>query len=200
MIRVAVAALAALILASCTGGASPATQASPSASPTTPPSPTTEATMTASPSPSTTFTLTSTAFGAGAAIPAKYGCDAAGPSPPLAWSGVPAGTAELELLVDDPDAHGFVHWVAAGIAPTTTGLDERATGSSAIPVEGRNGAGRTGWTPPCPPSGTHHYHFTLYAVSKPLGLRAGVSADELRAAAKSATIGTAELTGTFKRG
>lgn len=156
--------------------------------------------MPASASPTTTFAITSSAFDAGGAIPRRYGCDGDGVSPPLRWSSVPSGTAELELLVDDPDAHGFVHWVAAGIAPTEAGLDEGATGSSKVPVEGRNGAGRNGWTAPCPPSGTHHYHFTLYAVSKPLGLRPGVTADELRAAVKDATIATAELVATYAKG
>jgi Raf kinase inhibitor-like YbhB/YbcL family protein len=200
MIRVAVMALATLLLASCAGGASPATQASPAVPPTARQSPSTEATMTASPAPSASFTLTSSAFDAGGPIPRRYGCDGDGVSPPLAWSGLPGGTAELELLVDDPDASGFVHWVAAGIAPTATMLAEGATGSSQVPVEGRNGAGRTGWTAPCPPSGTHHYHFTLYAVSKPLGLRSGATADDLRAAVKSATLGTAELVATYAKG
>ncbi len=34
--------------------------------------------------------------------------------PALIWDGVPEGTAELVLLVDDPDAPvegSFVHWV-----------------------------------------------------------------------------------------
>jgi phosphatidylethanolamine-binding protein (PEBP) family uncharacterized protein len=37
------------------------------------------------------------------------------------------GTAELVLLVDDPDAPiegSFVHWVLVGLAADRTGLDE----------------------------------------------------------------------------
>lgn len=152
------------------------------------------------PSPARTFALTSSAFAAGAAIPRVYSCDGRGISPPLSWSGVPDGTAELALLVDDPDARGFVHWVAAGIPPSSAGLPEGASGSNAVPVEGRNGAGRDGWTGPCPPSGTHHYRFTLYAVSKPLGLRAGATADDLRSAVRDVTLATAELEATYTRG
>jgi Raf kinase inhibitor-like YbhB/YbcL family protein len=158
-----------------------------------------EAAVSTSPS-SATFALTSPAFASGGSIPRKYSCDGEGVSPPLAWSGVPSGTKELELLVVDPDARGFVHWVAAGIPPTAAGLDEGASGSSQVPIEGRNGAGRNGWTGPCPPSGTHHYHFTLYAASRPLGLHDGASADELRAAVDGATLGMAELAGTYSRG
>ena len=46
-----------------------------------------------------TMQLTSTAFAAGAAIPAKYTCDATNASPPLTWSGVPA--AELPKYAKD---------------------------------------------------------------------------------------------------
>ena len=37
-------------------------------------------------------------------IPAKYTCDGQDTSPPLVWSGLPAGTRSLVLIVDDPDA------------------------------------------------------------------------------------------------
>jgi Raf kinase inhibitor-like YbhB/YbcL family protein len=200
-----------LVAGGCGGPPSPAASASsvsgiaspapgtpgPNRSPsTTAPS---EATVSTSPS-SASFALSSPAFAAGEAIPRKYGCDGPGVSPPLAWSGVPDGTAELELVVDDPDANGFVHWVAAGLAPSSGALPEGASGSDAVPVEGRSSFGKTGWGGPCPPSGTHHYRFRLYAVSRPLGLRDGVTADELRSAAKAASLGTAELVGTYRRG
>jgi len=153
-----------------------------------------------SPASRGSFALTSPAFSAGGSIPQKFSCDGEGRSVPLAWSGVPSGTAELALLVDDPDARGFVHWVAAGIPPTASGLAEGASGSKDVPIEGRNSAGRNGWTGPCPPSGTHHYQFSLYALSKPSGLSSGATADQLRSAVKDATIGTATLVGTYKRG
>ena len=58
---------------------------------------------------SAAFTLTSTAFTEGGAIPTEFSCDGANVSPPLSWAGVPAGSAALVLVVDDPDARGFVH-------------------------------------------------------------------------------------------
>src|SRR6266704_2535540 len=59
------------------------------------------------------FTLASTAFRDGAAIPVKYTCDGVDVSPPLSWSGAPAGTRGFALMVDDPDAPAgsWVHWV-----------------------------------------------------------------------------------------
>ena len=81
------------------------------------------------------ITVTSPAFADGATIPVKYTCTSANPvSPPLAWSAVPGGTAELTLLVEDPDAPvagGFVHWVVYGIPPDTQSLTEGSLPSAA---------------------------------------------------------------------
>ena len=64
------------------------------------------------------LTITSTAFAPNGAIPALYTCEGEDLSPPLAWSGVPAGTKSLALIVDDPDAPDpaapkmtWVHWM-----------------------------------------------------------------------------------------
>ncbi|MFL5271304.1 MAG: YbhB/YbcL family Raf kinase inhibitor-like protein, partial [Anaeromyxobacteraceae bacterium] len=50
------------------------------------------------------FSLTSSAFHNGGDIPSVYTCEGKDTSPPLAWSGAPAGTKSLALVVDDPDA------------------------------------------------------------------------------------------------
>ena len=70
--------------------------------------------------------LTSTAFTEGAAIPAKHTCDAKNVSPPLKWSGVPAGAKSLALIVDDPDAPSgtWVHWVLYDLPATASELAE----------------------------------------------------------------------------
>jgi hypothetical protein len=126
----------------------------------------------------------------GATIPRRFTCDGAGISPPLRWSGAPARAKELVLVVQDPDAPGgtFVHWTAFGIAPEPSG----ALPAGAHPRSGRNSAGHTGWTPPCPPKGAapHRYEFSLYALAKPSGLSAGARAADVRAA----------LTGALARG
>ena len=146
------------------------------------------------------FTLTSPGFSDGAAIPRRYSCDGPDVSPPLAWSGVPAGTKALLLTVTDPDARGFVHWVAWDLAPDLGVLPEGASG--ALPggaLEGRNDFGRTGWGGPCPPSGTHRYVFTLTALSAPLGLPRGTVLTAVRQRVAGTTLGEATLEGTYRR-
>src|SRR5690348_10683860 len=73
----------------------------------------------AAPAAPAKIVLRSSAFAPGATIPARYTCASVGLSPPLRWSGVPAKTRELALLVEDPDAPGgtFVHWVLFHLAP-----------------------------------------------------------------------------------
>lgn len=145
------------------------------------------------------FSLSSSAFAAGAAIPRRYTCDGPDVSPPLAWAGAPAGTGAFLLVVDDPDANGFVHWVVADVPAATTSVAEGASGHLGPAVEGRNGFGRIGWGGPCPPSGTHHYRFILVALSAPLGVARGVTATQARAAAAGKTLGQVELVGTYHR-
>jgi len=55
--------------------------------------------------------LTSAAFESGKTIPARYTCDGADVSPPLAWSGVTSNAKRLVLICDDPDTtSGFTRW------------------------------------------------------------------------------------------
>ncbi len=146
------------------------------------------------------FALSSSAFAPNGAIPRRYTCDGPDISPPLAWAGAPDGTAALALIVDDPDAKGFVHWVVADLAAAATGsLPEGASGHLAPAVEGRNDFGKLGYGGPCPPSGTHHYRFTLLALSSRLGLPSGTTAAQVRAAASGKTLAQTILVGTYHR-
>jgi mycothiol synthase len=198
----------ALVLAGCSGTSSPSPSLvasvpfSPSPAPSTAsPSPS-EAAMSPSVSPSSVaaaFGLSSTAFEANSAIPAKYTCDGKDVSPPLAWTGTPAGAAALAIVVTDPDANGFVHWVAWDIDAAKGTLAEGASGGSGL-TEGRNSFGKRGWSGPCPPSGTHHYVFELYALDQRLGLPGGTGADQVRSALSGHKVGSAKLTATYKRG
>ncbi|HEV7655171.1 MAG TPA: YbhB/YbcL family Raf kinase inhibitor-like protein [Mycobacteriales bacterium] len=111
-----------------------------------------------------TITVTSSVFADNQPIPRDYTCKGGGAAPALSWTGVPADAASIALVVFDPDAgsDGFTHWVLYDLPPKDGSLagDQPPAGAT----EGDNSAGRPGWTPPCPPSGTHHYLFTVYAL------------------------------------
>lgn len=145
---------------------------------------------------SDSLTITSSAFEDGASIPGRYTCDGDDISPPLAWTAAPEGTAGLALIVDDPDARGWIHWVVADIPADEMSVDENESPGT----DGRNDFGRTGWGGPCPPSGSHRYVFEVFALSERLDLPAGFSADELRAAMEGKVLASGRLTGSYRRG
>jgi len=147
------------------------------------------------------LSLTSPAFAANEPIPRKYTGEGEDVSPPLSWSGVPAGTKELALLCDDPDAPQptpWVHWVAYAIPPTLTSLPEKAHGNI---LEGQNDFGRRGYNGPLPPQGhgVHHYHFRLYALDQPLQRGPGLTKEQLLAAISKHTLAAGKLVGTYER-
>jgi Raf kinase inhibitor-like YbhB/YbcL family protein len=144
--------------------------------------------------------LTSSAFADGGDVPRKYTCDGPNVSPPFAWSGAPADAKALVLIVDDPDARGFVHWVAFDIVAGPSGqLAEGASTGANPPRQGTNSFGSVGWSGPCPPSGTHHYRFRLLALREPLGLNDAPTADRVLGAARDKTVAEAILTGLYHR-
>ncbi|MFL5681441.1 MAG: YbhB/YbcL family Raf kinase inhibitor-like protein [Chloroflexota bacterium] len=192
-------------VAACSGSSAPGSTgaAASSAVPSLSAGPSSAGSPAASPSsePTMPFTISSTAFAEGEAIPRKFSCDGENVSPALAWEGVPDGAASLALIVDDPDAGGFVHWVVFDMTASQTGaLAEAVSASPDAPPQGKNGRGQIGWTGPCPPSGTHHYNFTLYALDGDLGLTGTPTADEVRQAAAGHIVGESLVVGTYSRG
>ena len=144
------------------------------------------------------FALSSPAFAAGHAIPKQYTCDGAGSSPALRWTAPARGTRSLALEVVDPDAPSgtFTHWLAWGIRPSV----RRLAAGAHPPRQGRNSAGTTGYTPPCPPPGpAHHYVFKLYALRKPLPLRAGASPSAFDRALRGRVLRVTRLVGRYRR-
>jgi Raf kinase inhibitor-like YbhB/YbcL family protein len=152
----------------------------------------------ASPPRETAMRLTSAAFEDGGIIPAEHTCDGEDLSPPLAWTAPPDGTEAFALVVEDPDAGGFVHWVLTNIPGETTELP--AAQGDRIGRPGPNGFGAPGWGGPCPPSGEHEYVFTLYALSDALTDGDQASASDVRAAMEGNVLAEARLTGRYQRG
>lgn len=141
--------------------------------------------------------LSSAAFEEGGQIPPRYTCDGEDVSPPVSWDAVPAGTAELALVMDDPDARGFVHWVVVGIPPAAGQLAEGQLPAGTR--QGRNDFGGTGYRGPCPPSGSHRYVLTLYALSAPIAVSDAPTAEEVRTAAAGLTLGEERLSTSYAR-
>jgi Raf kinase inhibitor-like YbhB/YbcL family protein len=113
---------------------------------------------------------------------------------------VPAEAQRLALIVTDPDARAFVHWVVYDLDVSATGGVQAgwSTTADAAP-QGENGFGDVGWGGPCPPSGMHHYAFRLLALDASLDLRPGPSADDVLDAAEGHVLAEATLTGTYRR-
>lgn len=144
------------------------------------------------------FTLRSDQFAQTGLIPDRYTCRGASARPPLRWSGTPADTVEMAVVVRDLDAGGFVHWVVAGISPDVNEIVEGAP-LPVSAVEAGNDTGGRGWTPPCPPSGTHRYEFKVLALAEESGLRPEMSGQQAATLVEGrAARGVATLTGTVQ--
>jgi len=161
----------------------------------------------AAPAGASTFTLETSAFLNGGNLPrtdagSAGACGGRNISPPLRFSGFPAGVRSFAVVAYDTDAH-FVHWVAYGIGAEVTTLPP-GFGSTASPsfAGGANDAGTTLYWGPCPPIGDppHHYVFTAYALDlAPARLPPGLSRAAFLRAIATHTLAQAEITGRYSR-
>jgi Raf kinase inhibitor-like YbhB/YbcL family protein len=153
-----------------------------------------------------TLTLTSRTFAPDGEIPTRCTCEGKDLAPELTWSGLPAGTKSLALIVDDPDApdpaapkRTYVHWVLYNIPADATGLAEGTT-PAALPAgtrEGLNDWKRTGYGGPCPPIGRHRYFHKLYALDKVLPDLGAATKPVLETAMAGHILAQAALMGTY---
>ncbi len=146
----------------------------------------------------------STAFQEGAMIPKLYTCDDKDISPPLSWSGLPAGAKSIALIMDDPDAPvgTWVHWVLFNIPPDTTDVAENMPRSASLPngaKHGNNSWANLGYGGPCPPGGTHRYYFKVYALDVVLSLSTGVTKAQLLKAMEGHILAEGQLMGRYTR-
>jgi Raf kinase inhibitor-like YbhB/YbcL family protein len=139
----------------------------------------------------------SPAVAIGGPLAREFTCDGAGHPPPLRIAHVPRRARELALFMSDPDAPGgdFPHWSVYGIPELASTVEPDGA------RQGRNGFGKVGYGPPCPPEGDkpHRYAFVVYALKSPIGLPAGASPDEVLAAIKTRAIARGTLITTYAR-
>jgi Raf kinase inhibitor-like YbhB/YbcL family protein len=143
------------------------------------------------------ISVTSTAFTNNGMIPSKYSCEGDNTNPPLAISHLPANTKTLALICHDPDAPregGFTHWVMWNINP-----NEPVTENFKGATQGANGTGKPGYIGMCPPSGTHHYHFMVYALDTKLNLDKSTDKAALETAMKGHILSQTDLVGLYKK-
>ena len=152
--------------------------------------------------------LSSPAFSHQGEIPARYTCEGQDTSPPLRFSGVPAGAKSLVLIVDDPDAPDprapkttWVHWVLYNVPPGLSELPEGIAPAElpAGTLEGLNDWKRTGYGGPCPPIGRHRYVHKLYALDAVLPDLHAPAKSLVEQAMSGHVLAAAELVGTYER-
>jgi Raf kinase inhibitor-like YbhB/YbcL family protein len=150
------------------------------------------------------LTLSVDSLSPGAVLPDVYTCKGSMASPQVAWSGIPAGTKSLVLILEDPDAPSglYTHWLVYNIPPTTGGLEQGQTNAKVLPngaPQGESSNGFRGYYPPCPPVGaTHRYMFRLYALDLYLTLPTA-DREKIDEALAGHTIAKTEFITTFTR-
>jgi Raf kinase inhibitor-like YbhB/YbcL family protein len=149
------------------------------------------------------FTLRSSAVADGGLLPKEYTGDGESATLPLEWSGVPAGTKSLAVIMHHIDPQGKTkwYWILYNIPPDTTSLPKNVRN---VGVPGNNSVnGRVEYAPPHSKGpGPKTYVYTLYALSAPLVLDvppSGVSREVLLAAMNNRIISAAEMKVVYSR-
>ncbi len=148
--------------------------------------------------------LESSVFKSGSTIPEEYTAHGRDISPPFHWSGIPAEAQSLVLICEDANATSqgqpFTHWILFNIEAGRTKIPAGIANRESKLVEyrqGENSFHEAGYSGPNPPrgTGTHHYHFKLYALDATLDLPEGCSREEILTAMKGHVLGETEYIG-----
>lgn len=144
---------------------------------------------------SSKLVISSPSFIEGGQIPKMYTADGDGINPPLVIDEVPDGTRTMALIMEDPDApHGtFTHWTLWDIPPAASISENSEPG-----VTGKNSMNKTGYTPPNPPSGNHHYFFHVYALDYSPNLGTGSVREELEDAMAGHILAEGTIMGRYQ--
>jgi hypothetical protein len=151
----------------------------------------------------TGFSLRSPVVGQDGVLPKEFTGDGSSVSPPLAWSGAPAGTRSFALIMHhlDPEGKTKWYWTLYNIPADVVGLPKDVHG---VGFEGNNSVNRrVGYAPPHSKGpGAKTYVLTLYALSAELKVTtppAETNRDVLLAAMKDRVLASAELKVVYTR-
>ena len=153
--------------------------------------------------PSSSFVLTSPVVANGGALPTEFTGDGDGVTPPIAWTGAPAGTKNYALIMHhlDPEGKTKWYWTLYDIPANVTHLEKNSKGIGTL---GTGFKGQVGYEPPHSQGpGAKTYVITLYALSSAPQITvpaSQVSADVLSAAIKDRVLASADLSVVHTRG
>lgn len=150
--------------------------------------------------------VSSSAFDEGGSIPEAYTGVGEDLSPPLTVESVPDSADTQAIVLDDPDANDYLHWLIWNIPADQSDIPEGLPQAETVDSldgarQGTNDFGELGYRGPLPPKsdGAHTYRFTVYAVDSTLDLEAGVGRGKLESALEGRVLDTYQFTGEFDR-
>ena len=153
--------------------------------------------------PNASFVLRSTAVTDGGSYPTEFTGDGEGVTPPLAWSGAPAGTKSYALIMHHTDVRGenISYWVLYNLPPDVLSLPKDVHGVGTLGLNSRGR--RAGYAPPHSAGpGARVYVFTIYALSAPpqlAGSSTEITHETLLAAMKDKILASADLSVSYMR-
>ncbi len=145
--------------------------------------------------------ITSNDFLNNGEIPSEYACDGENVNPFLRISEISEQAKNLVLIVDDPDAPGrtWVHWIVFNIPIFGKELKIQEDSIPQGGILGQNDFKKLDYGGPCPPFGTHHYFFKVYALDSRLDLKEGATKKQVEEAMKNHIISSVNLVGLYSR-
>lgn len=152
--------------------------------------------------------VTSAAFTDGEAMPARFTADGAKLSPPIQWSGAPANTRSVVVLIegaDSPTPQPLVHAIMWNLAGQDGALAEGAM--DAVPHIskrsdlGRNSSLQHGYLPPDPPPGhgPHRYAIQVFALDRDPDIDGAPGRHKLHEVLRGHVLASGLLVGTYER-
>jgi Raf kinase inhibitor-like YbhB/YbcL family protein len=155
-----------------------------------------------------TFKLQSAAFSNNQRLDTKYCYEGItggqNISLPFHWENPPDSTQSFALIIHDPDGGNWIHWAVFNIPASCDSIIEGASRTGMMPegsIELDNEFKTPGYGGPQPPSGTHRYIATLYAlnVTTVPNLNGFKPYQELNSILSGKVIASTAITGTYSR-